>query len=349
MNISIKTRAMKYGYSNARISGMLGLLLTKNDYAELIRMGNIAGMLEFLQRTSYKEDLKGLPPDNPESINIATTRHFSRIVKKVLSFTPNDDLPALHALTKKWAYLNMKIIIDAKKAGLSFSSIRAHLLDLPYLSVFDLEKAYDKDIDEIAQLVDKISQHNNQNGIGIGIQRQKEERDPYNKLKRTVEMNMYDFIYDPVFESSKELREIKRSLQKEVDARNLILILRLKNRSVGQDKVLDMLYPTGTVSINTLKNYIQLNYSDLVNVLAIKYKGIKVSPDMPVAKIETIVEKYITMERVNLFHASILSVGPIINFLLLKEQEMYNLQKIAKAKTLNIPEEDVKEELIIIR
>ena len=85
VGLSLQTRASKYGYSNARVFGMAGLLLTSQDIDELIRVKSAAGMLELLQRTGYKDDVKGLAYEDPQSIYIGSVRHFSRIVSKVLS------------------------------------------------------------------------------------------------------------------------------------------------------------------------------------------------------------------------------------------------------------------------
>ncbi|MBS3068651.1 hypothetical protein J4450_08145 [Candidatus Micrarchaeota archaeon] len=51
---NIESRALKYGYSNARVRGMKGLLLKPAFLDELIKVRSIDAMVELLQ-SYYKE------------------------------------------------------------------------------------------------------------------------------------------------------------------------------------------------------------------------------------------------------------------------------------------------------
>jgi len=155
--ISFSTSASRYGYSNARVYGMMGLLLTKADMEDLIRVKTIAGMFELLQRTAYKEDMTRLESDDPTAIEAGTVKHFSRIIRKIISFTPKDDLPALKALIKRWVFLNLNIILNAKRSGVPFSSIRDHLFDLPELRIVDAQRLYEMSLDSfVLCLVERL-------------------------------------------------------------------------------------------------------------------------------------------------------------------------------------------------
>ena len=52
--------SLKYGYSNARVKGMKGLLFKRDFLDELIKVGSVDSMIELLQRTHYKEELVAL-------------------------------------------------------------------------------------------------------------------------------------------------------------------------------------------------------------------------------------------------------------------------------------------------
>ena len=58
--------------------------------------------------------------------------------------------------------------------------------------------------------------------------------------------------------------------------------------------------------------------------------------------------KSIAAQKLASFHRSILSVGVILGFLLIKEEEISNLRKIAKGKEFNLPENDVRDMLVIV-
>jgi len=50
----IESKALKYGYSSARVKAMKGLLIKQTTLEEMIKVGSVEGMVEILQRTGYK-------------------------------------------------------------------------------------------------------------------------------------------------------------------------------------------------------------------------------------------------------------------------------------------------------
>ena len=347
---------MRYGYSNARVYGMIGLLLSKTDMEELIRVKTIAGMFELLQRTGYKDDLAGLSASKSSAVEIGSVKHFGRITRKIISFTPKDDIPVVNAFIERWVFLDLKLIINAKKLRIPFDELRNHLFDLPNLRLSDAQQLYDLSIDILGDTIEHsyfsvkcCKQNSGADRKKIINDVIKDIKDPYERIKLKIDLNMFNFISKPIFNSSKELKKIKHSLQKEIDVRNILLILRIKKHSVSAQKVLKLLYPMGNISNSTLKNYVNLSYGDLINVIKVLYKNVKIHEDLSLPKIESLIEKYISHERAVMFHSSIFSVGPILQFLLLKEQEMNNLQKIAKAKMLGISEGELMDNLIVVR
>jgi V/A-type H+-transporting ATPase subunit C len=70
--------------------------------------------------------------------------------------------------------------------------------------------------------------------------------------------------------------------------------------------------------------------------------------DPKLTDLEIALEKSIAAQRLLAFHRSTLSVGVIIGFLLLKEEEMSNLRKIAKSKEFHVPEAEVRKMLVVV-
>lgn len=335
---------------------MIGLLLSKTDMEELIRVKTIAGMFELLQRTEYKDDLVGLTASDSSVVDTASMKHFSRILRKIISFTPKDDIPAVNAFIKRWIFLDLKLIINAKKLGTPFDELKNHLFDLPSLRLSDAQRLYDLPIDVFEDTIDHSYLGNgccDKNQVSgrkkLINDTIKDIKDPYERIKLKIDMNRFNFISKPVFDSSNDLKKIKHSLRKEIDVRNILLILRLKKHSVPTQKILNLLYPGGTIRPSILKNYTNIGYNDLINVMKVLYKKIKIDENSSLPTIESLIDKYISHERMIMFHSSVFSVGPILQFLLMKEQEMHNLQKVARAKMLGVVEGELKDNLVFAR
>lgn len=132
---AFESRALKYGYANARVRGMRGLLLKDAFLDELMRVGTIDGMVELLQRTPYRDDLLALALQYKGSylIELAARRHFVKIVEKIKKLAPKSDLPVIVNLLRRWDFLNVKTILDAKRVGTSFDEIKQYILQSDYL------------------------------------------------------------------------------------------------------------------------------------------------------------------------------------------------------------------------
>ena len=64
--------------------------------------------------------------------------------------------------------------------------------------------------------------------------------------------------------------------------------------------------------------------------------------------LEVALEKSIAERKTRAFQRSILSAGVLFGFLLLKEEEVNNLRKIAKGKEFRMPESEVRAMLVIV-
>ena len=138
----LESRALKYGYSNARVKAMKGLLLKGSFLDELIRVGTVEGMAEILQRTGYKADLADASAAQGGSmlIETAASKNFSRTAKKLMKIIPQSDRKALEALLIRWDLLNLKTLMHAKRIGKTYDDVRPYLFDIGGLSDDDFRK-----------------------------------------------------------------------------------------------------------------------------------------------------------------------------------------------------------------
>ena len=141
-NIKIQSRALKYGYSNARVRGMKGLLLKAGFLDELIRVRSTDAMVELLQRTGYKEDLVSLSLRHKGSslVELASSKNFNRVAKKIKVMAPRDDQHFIEAMLRRWDILNLKTLLNGLRLGRSYDSIKPYLFAVGSMDESDLER-----------------------------------------------------------------------------------------------------------------------------------------------------------------------------------------------------------------
>src|SRR5271157_4258572 len=129
---SISSRASKYGYSNARARAMRGLILKSASLDEMIRVGNVEAMAELMQRTSYKGEIASasVSYQGSQLIEMATSRNFSNLAKKLVKITPDSDKDAVSALLVRWDLMNIKTLLNARRLGKSYEEMRPYLFEV---------------------------------------------------------------------------------------------------------------------------------------------------------------------------------------------------------------------------
>jgi V/A-type H+-transporting ATPase subunit C len=148
----------------------------------------------------------------------------------------------------------------------------------------------------------------------------------------------------------RDVEHIKRLLMREIDAMNILIIERLKMRGYPREKIMNYLIRGGTLSPGFVRTL--MDAKDLSTAVAIaksKFRGLDLKEgSLSLHDLEIAMEKAIAAEKTLAFHRSILSIGVILGIMLLKEEELNNLRKIAKGKEFGISEREVKEMLVTV-
>jgi V/A-type H+-transporting ATPase subunit C len=150
--------------------------------------------------------------------------------------------------------------------------------------------------------------------------------------------------------ASKDANYIRRILKKEIDAKNILIIERLKKRGFSPEKISNYLIRGGTMSRNFIRSIVEAkDLGAAISIAKSKFRRLQLKEgEVTLSDLEIALEKALAAEKTLAFHRSVLSVGVILGFLLLKEEELNNLRKIAKGKEYGIPESEIRDMLVIV-
>ena len=355
-------RATKYGYSNARVKGMKGLLLKGSEMDELLKVKTMDAVVELLQRTHYKDDLAQLSLLYKGStlVELAAGRHFGRLARKILKLSPKSDRKIVQALLKRWDIQNLKTVIGAKRSGKKFEEIKPYLVAVGSLSESDLErisKAEDRMVfDEIRATgfgKEMLSESTNMFTAGTWEVMRGAVKSMDNLLQMQALLDEYAYVYIDrnLISGSKDVQGIKRLFKKEIDAKNIAIIERVKARGIDKAKIKKYMIKGGTLNDATMNALIDAkDFNAVISIAKSKLSGLDIGADnvKNIVDLEISLEKAIAREKLRAFYRSVLSIGILLGFLLLKEEELHNLRKIAKGKEFNIPEDKLKEMLVMV-
>lgn len=357
---SIQSRALKYGYANSRVKAMKGLLIDQSSLDEMIRVKSIEGMIELFQRTSYKGDfLAEAGTTGSETVEIASARNFSKTVGKIVKFTPKSDCPAVNALLRKWEILNIKTIIHAKEQGMSYREVKPYLFNIGGLSDSDVERLMKAEGDELFNELKKTELGKEMLSVSTA-NFSKHMRDTFNNALKNMNtflqaesiIDAYAYLFMDKGLSQvggKEIESIRRIMKKEIDAKNILIVERLKKYNFGKDEIKKYLIKGGTLRPSFVDKLIDAPDRQLtISLIKSRFRKLEVKEDPKLVDLEIALEKALAAEKTAIFHRSILSIGVVLGFILLKETEMHNVRKVAKAKEFNIPEQEVRDMLVVV-
>ena len=317
-------------------------------------------MIELLQRTSYKDDFGGGGYTGSQVIEIASARNFSRTVGKILSLAPKDDLPAVKALLRKWDLLNMKTLIHAKMQDVSYMDIKPYLFAVGGLPEEEWEGILKAEGDEFFAELKKTELGREMLSVSTAAF-SKHMRTIFNNALKSMNMFVqaesildaytYLFMDKGLAEvGGKEIAAIRKILKNEIDAKNILIVERLKKHEFAKDEIEKYLIKGGTLKHSFIERLIEApDRAAVIPLIKSRFRRLEIKEGVTsLTGLEMALEKALAAEKTAAFHRSLLSIGVVLGFILLKETEMHNLRKIAKAKEFNIPEEEVKEMLVVV-
>ncbi len=350
-----ESRALKYGYSNARIKGMKGQLLSSASLNDLVRLATVDSMVEMLSRSGYKNELAqvSLELSGSRLVEVAASRNFARVVAKVIKLTPEADRPVVRALLLKWDLMNLKTLMAARKLSQDFDSVRSNLFSVGGMSEDEFRRILKTDDRDLIREVKKTD-------LGKLMFADKAMHSVFSAAFRgtktffeneaEVDANSY-LLVDKQLAScgGKETASVRELLRREIDAKNVLIMERMKKRGADKKTAISRLIHGGTLPDDLFgKVFDSKDLQATANLVRYKFPQLTLKENTSLSGFEIALEKSMALQKMQAFHRAILSVGVIVGFLLLKEEEISNLRKIAKGKDFGTPENDVREMLVVV-
>ncbi len=340
-------KPLKYGYSNARVSGMKGYLIKPEFYDELVNASTVDGVIELLQRTYYKEHLVSLSITykGSELIELASGKHFGEIAGKIKKVSPKSDAEVVEVFLKRWELTNYKTVFSGRMTGKSWKEIEPYIIPVgrigEYRKVGESSDAYS------AFKTTSIGKEIFALGMGkLGKEKEKIVSEAVKKgdvlLQVFVLMDLYYYRYVQEIASKMlpaEAYSILLFLRKEIDAKNISTVMRLREKK--NENVVEYLVPGGTVRANDLADAYKNDRTLLRLLSRFDLKEIN-KPEQA----EMDMESWLAKRKSIIFHKSMLNIGKVLGFLLLKEEEANNLRKIARAHEFGLTKEEIRKMVV---
>jgi V/A-type H+-transporting ATPase subunit C len=335
-----------YSYAVTRVRAMKSKLLPKESYPRLLNMG-IDEITRFIQESEYKNDVDELAMkySGGDLAEHALNRNLALTYDKLQRITSGELNYLITAYLKRYEIWNIKTLLRGKLYNASVEDILEFLIatgqfTYTYLSELAARTTYQEIIEglrktEYYSLLQKFD------GTNLA--------DIENELDKMYYSSLFEAIGTP---KSKDRKLFARFIELEVDVKNLSNLFRLKKAGVEQFDVIMPLMIEGGLELKPSK-LAPLPYGDFVNELQKTHYWDAISSvtDIDTASLTTLESRLIRyyLESATLFsHASPISIAPVMDYIIHKNNEVTNLRTIFRGKETGLNDNLIKDQLVVI-
>jgi V/A-type H+/Na+-transporting ATPase subunit C len=351
-SIKSKVKVKSNPYTYVRTSVMKSMLLKKEDYDKLLKMG-FNEIARFLESSTYKSDIdfyanKHLGIDLLEH---ALNKNVSSTIQKLRRISNNNLKKLIDVFVIRKDVDDIKTIIRGKFTGESNETIINQLygagtLKLDYL----VELTKMESIEEILKKNQVFSFENLKNAL----KHFKEEKNLIH-IENILDKLYYHKLIEFTKNISIDSKLFSEIILLEIEIKNIITLLKFKKEKVqDREVILNMIHSTNSFDscinkmVHAKDNKEMLNFVQSKSYYQVLKLGIqKYHETGSLIEIELLLTKFLLEKSRTLMHKHPLSVDVVLNFLFAKEIEIRNLKLLIKSKELNLDEKFVTEQLVI--
>ncbi len=366
-------RPLVYGYSNARVRAMRPRLLSKRQAEDLLKINTNAAVAEYLSRTAYGEDFFNLPAkmNDENRVEIAVARNFARVAQKLLKITPNQSRETLQAFLGRYDIHNLKAVLLAKKLGKTKEETEQLLVPAGSLTKAQLMGLFSAKSSEQVYSALRGTEFGAKFLFSASISHIPKDQvkavlqNPSDTARLDILVAALDSYYYEVASSAvkpteKDSRIILSLLRSETDAKNAMTILRMKKSGSEKGAILKCMVEGGSFSKSQIAKMASAKDVEQASEIASSFfisetgkdeftkASERYKKDGQLSHFEVVFEKSIARRSLRALRGSMMSIGTIVGFLFLKEEERNNIRKIVRGKQLMLPKERIEEMLVMV-
>jgi V/A-type H+/Na+-transporting ATPase subunit C len=347
-----------YGYGNARVRGMRSRLLKQAFFEDLMAATDVSRTIQLLSDTEYRTDLDEalIHGRTAAAVDEALKNNMVRTFQKVMAFLNDEAYDLMGTLLGRFDLFNIKTIIRGKHMHLEPEEIEDSLLALGQLTPVELkELTRQDDARAVADtlwvwdspyakpLLDHIAEYQREHDLAL--------------LELALDKHYSEWAASRLKKRSSNVKLARRILGLQTDSINLLSVFRLLKSDIGDMDPARFYLPGGLHVTEPL--FIELaGLSDVDEVLdrlrrtpyGSQLEAVVVTyvEEGSLSVFERALEDFVMRKALSSGQGDPLGFGIIMSYLWAKQNEVTNLRIIVKGKSVGMPPDRVRKELIVV-
>ena len=334
-----------YSYVATRARSRRSRLLPAEAYTQLLNL-DLAEIARYIQDLEYRREIDryGSKLSGADLIETALVDNLAEDVGDFLGFSTGKLREILVTYAERYRIENLKNIMRGVNQNMDPEDIERLVCPINQ-SDRDLYKRLceSKTVDDLISGLEGTAYHSR-------LKKASENRtqDSLQPLEDVLDLSYYEHLVENLPSGGADAEIYHNFVQLKVDVANIKTILRLRHREIQGHS--ELLIEGGTIPVDTLDSGHTI--SDLVNALeGTKYHELLLphfennSRDLNSCVQD--LDHYVVNRTKRFSYLYPLSVLPVLDYLLRKEREVYNLRAIIRGKQAGLASEKI-EELVMV-
>ncbi len=346
------------GYACARLRGMRANLLDAGFYERLIAAPDVQSMVKELMETPYRSQLeteivKGM---TSAVVDDALKENMVHSYRKVLGFLDQRMRAALITLLARWDVFNVKTILRGAHNHVGLDEIKESLMPAGALTSTELEAL--AKLDDVKAIVDTMAMWGLDYAAALRRAYPEYAKDGnLASLELALDRRYAEWAASRLIGESSDVDATRRILGIQIDILNLVTVFRMMKDEVGAEKASRYFLEGGRVVRFDL--FLELSkmsdvdevldrlkrtpYGEVLDDAAVRYLEMQ-----SIAVFERVLEELLMRKAVSAGVRDPHGVGVAIAYLWAKQNEVTNVRIIVRGKSVGMPADRVREELILV-
>jgi V/A-type H+/Na+-transporting ATPase subunit C len=342
-----------YIYASTRMRVRKSQLIPREDYLRMLNM-SLPEITRFIGETKYRSEIDELATSfsGIDLVEEALSWNLAKEYQGILDLVPPGDMNQFTAsYLRRWDIQNVLTILRGKMQGLRPGKIREVLIPAGKLDKVALDRLLTEPSPE--RVVEALRGEQFYPTLEKGFPRAMET----GSLAR-LENELYREYYARLLAESesgiKGGKIFRKSIQLEIDIRNIQNLFRLRAEHVRED-VRDMMIPGGSFSVEELQRLSGIENRDEF-IDALKKRGTstpmlnvleQIREHRSIHEVEIALTRVWLQQMEGMSKRYPFSILPVLVYLELKKYEVTNLRTLARGKEANLPGERIRSYLVI--
>lgn len=339
-----------YAYTVARVKAKKSLLLGEEDYDKMLMM-TVPEISRYIGETGYGKEMADLAGRQTglDLLEHAIHINMAKVFSSILQSSSGELYDMVSAYLDKWDIWNLKVILRGKSYGLDAESIKEDLVPAGKLDADSLGKliAFDVD-DEILSNFGKMAH----------ISFPQEVLSAYKasgnlgEIEDFLEKAHYERLINNISPASRPTNLFLHYIKEEIDLKNFETILKLKAEGIYGEQVMKYIIPGGR-KIDDRMMAVLVNADGISSVMS-EISQLEFGEDVKdalesnnIREAVAILKRFEMGKAKKFSHLYPLSVIPVVDYMIHKENEVRNIRLIARGTESGLNRDTIKGLLVI--